>query len=326
MEQSRRLVAGMVALALAGFAAGLGAHVSLALLNDQETVPSTVTSASAWDTVPPTISSAVVSKQLEYYPSYLKNSASYFIYANITDAGTPTSGIATATANTSSFDTNQTATALVAGSYTVGGVTYNYRSGSKSANGGLAEGSHAFSVTATDAAGYSTSTSGLTVTIDNTKPSATDVQTTNVGVAGQPEIGDTITYTFSELIDPESILSGWTGATTNVVVRIANNAGGDKVTIRNAANAAALALGNIDLVGLGYVTATRDFGATGTASSMIAVGNTIVVTLGTASGLTGVEALTHPMLWSPATSSNDRANNACLGTDATESGTADVEF
>lgn len=326
MELSRRLATGMVTLAIAGFAAGLGAHLSLARLTDQETNPSTITAASAWDTVPPTISSAVVSKQLDYYPGYLKNSAAYFVYANITDDGTPTSGIATAAVNTSAFDTNQIAVPLVAGSYTVGGVAYNYRSGSKSANGGLAEGSYAFSVTATDAAGYSVSTSGLTVTLDNTKPFATDVQTTNIGAPGQAEIGDKITYTFSEAIDPESILSGWAGAATNVLVRFANNAAGDKVTIRNAANTGQVTLGSIDLVGTGYTTATRDFGATGTPSSMVAVGNTIVITLGTASGVMGVEALTHAMLWSPATASNDRANNACLGTDATESATADVDF
>lgn len=316
----------MVALALAGFAAGLGTPVSLALLTNQETVSSDFTAASAWDTVPPTISAAVVSKDILYIPGFVRQTGSYFIYANITDGGTPTSGIATATANTSTFDTGQTAAPLVAGSYTVGGVTYNYRSGANAANGSMAEGSYAFSVTATDGAGYVTSTSGLTVTLDNTRPTATDVQTTNVGVAGQAEIGDTITYTFSEVIDPESVLAGWTGAATNVVLRIAQNAGGDRVTIRNAANSAQLALGNVNLGGLDYVTANRNFGATGTASSMVAVGNTIVVTLGTASGVTGVEVLTYAMLWSPATASNDPANNACRGTDATESGTADVDF
>ena len=75
-----------------------------------------------------------------------------------------------------------------------------------------------------------------------------------------------MTLTFSEVIDPESVLAGWTGAATNVVVRITNAGGGDVVTIRNAANTAQLPLGSVDLTGTQYVTADRDFGATGTAS------------------------------------------------------------
>ena len=326
MELSRRAAALVAALILASFAAGLGVRASLARLTDQESAASTITSASAWDTVPPTINAAVVSKQILYYPGFLKNAAAYFIYANITDGGTPASGVASATADTTSFDTNQAATALVAGSYTVGGESYNYRSGSKTANGGLAEGPYAFTITATDGAGYMTISSGLTVSMDITKPAATDVQTTNAGVAGLPEPGDTIIYTFSELIDPESIQSGWTGAIQNVAVRFANNAAGDKVTIRNAASSAQLALGSIDLVGTVYVTATRDFGASGVPSTMVAEGNTIVITLGTPNGVVGSETVARTMAWSPATAANDRANNACLGTDATESGTADVDF
>ncbi len=51
------------------------------------------------------------------------------------------------------------------------------------------------------------------VTLDNTVPTASDIQTANNGsIVGRAETGDTITYTFSEAMDPSSILSGWTGA------------------------------------------------------------------------------------------------------------------
>ena len=61
--------------------------------------------------------------------------------------------------------------------------------------------------------------------VDNTAPTASTVQTANKagGIAGRPEIGDTITFTFSEPIDPKSVLSGWTGAATSAVVRIGDN-------------------------------------------------------------------------------------------------------
>ena len=82
------------------------------------------------------------------------------------------------------------------------------------------------------------------MTVDNTAPTASNVQAVNVAsTVGQAELSDTITYTFSEPIDPQSILAGWTGASTNVVVRL-NNANPDTVTIYNSANTTQLPLGS----------------------------------------------------------------------------------
>jgi hypothetical protein len=46
------------------------------------------------------------------------------------------------------------------------------------------------------------------------------VQSANVagGTAGKLEAGDTLTYTFSEPMLPASVLGGWAGAATPVVV------------------------------------------------------------------------------------------------------------
>ncbi len=188
------------------------------------------------------------------------------MYANVTDAG---SGVATVRANVSTVTTGQTTLALVAGSYSIGGVSYNYRSASVTANAVLAEGAKAYTITATDVATNSVTQGGFSVTVDNTRPTGTNVQTTNAGVAGQPGLGDTMTLTFSEQIDPQTVLAGWTGTSTPVVVRITQAGGGDQVTVRNAANTAVLPLGTVNLVGTNYVTVTRDFGATGTASTMV---------------------------------------------------------
>lgn len=326
MERSHRLLAVLLAVPLAGFAAGFGVRASLALMTDRESNPGTFTTAASWDGVAPTVANSVVSKTSPYYPGYLAQGGTYYIYANVTDGGTPTTGVSSVIANAGSFDSGQTAVALAAGSYSIGGVSYNYRSSQHGATGTLAAGSYAYTITATDVAGNSVIQSGFSVTIDNTRPTGTNVQTTNAGVAGQPEIGDTITYTYSELIDPDSVLSGWTGGSTSVVVRIAQNAGGDRVTIRNAANSAQLPFGTVDLVGVNYVTLNRDFGASGTPSTMVAVGNTIVVTLGTASGAVGTEAVANHMVWTPATGAHDPADNTCMTTNATENGTIDIDF
>jgi len=326
MGLSRRLAALLAILSLTGFVAGLGAGDSLALLTDSESVAGVFTTAASFDTVPPTVASSVVSKTVPYVPGYITQGGTYHIYANVTDGGASPSGVSTVTANTSSFDTGMTAVALVAGSYSIGGVAYNYRSAQQGANGTLAAGSYAYTVTATDVAGNSATQAGFSVTVDNTRPSGTDVQTTNAGVAGQPGIGDTITYTFSEPIDPDSILTGWTGGSTSVVVRIAQNAGGDRVIIRTAANSAQLPFGTVNLVGLSYVTANRDFGASGTPSSMVIVGNAIVITLGTASGAVGTESVAAAMVWTPVTGAHDRAGLTCQTTAATEATPLDLDF
>ena len=80
--------------------------------------------------------------------------------------------------------------------------------------------------------------------VDNTAPTAVDVQTTNAagGTAGKPEAGDVLTYMFSEPMKPASILAGWTGAATAVVVRFTNG-NPDVITVFDATNATQLALG-----------------------------------------------------------------------------------
>ena len=87
-----------------------------------------------------------------------------------------------------------------------------------------------------------------------------------------------------------------------------------------------LPIGSVDLVGTAYVTANRDFGATGTASIMVQSGAAITITLGTPSGATGTQAPTGTMAWTPTATVTDRAGNACTTTVANETGAADIEF
>ncbi|HZA26891.1 MAG TPA: hypothetical protein VE915_04470 [Actinomycetota bacterium] len=62
--------------------------------------------------------------------------------------------------------------------------------------------------------------------MDDIVPAGSGIQTENVsgGENGRPELGDKVIYTFTERIEPESIVAGWTGASTNVTVRIVDTA------------------------------------------------------------------------------------------------------
>jgi hypothetical protein len=304
------------------------AGAAFAVFTKSTPVPSNTFSTKAdWEA--PTASPSVIAKTVGYSAGYIKQGATYYVYANITDGGNPPSGVSSATANVSTFDSGQTAVALASGSFSINGVSYNRRSASLTANATITAGTYSYTISMTDAAGNARTQTGLSVVVDNTAPSATDIQTTNVGggTNGLAQIGDSITYTYAEPIDPNSILAGWTGASTSVVLRL--NHGGtsnDTVTIFNAANTSQLPMGSVNMGRTDYVTTSRTFGASGTASTMVMSGNSITITLGTASGATTTAASTGNMVWTPSSTAQDRAGNACTTTARTETGTADRDF
>lgn len=277
----------------------------------------------------PTIGASVLTKTTGGTVGQIKKGGTYYVYANVGDTGNPASGVSTVTANVSTITSGTTAAGLSAGSFTAGGVSYGYRSASLTAGSSLAAGSYPYSLTATDAAGNSKAQSGYSVVVDNTVPAGTDVQTVNGGSTnGLAEAGDRITFSFSKAIDPNSILSGWSGSATSVVLRLNNGAGSnnDTVTVYNAANSTQLPLGSVNLGRTDYTGASITFGATGTASSMATSGNTITVTLGTQSAAATTAAGTGTMSWTPSASATDPAGNGTATTAVTESGTADTDF
>lgn len=328
MKPGRRQVPRRFALVL--FAALLGlvaiAAVAWALYTDSAASNGNELVAAA-DWVAPSASASVIGKSQGGVPGYIRQGGAYMVYANVSDSGAPASGIAGVTANASAITTGQTAAALSAGSFSIGGVAYGYRSGTLTANASLAAGTYSYSLTSKDQVNNSRTQSGYTVVVDNTAPTASDIQTANKtgGTAGKPEAGDTITYTFSEPIDPNSIVANWTGEATGVVVRI-TNATGDPLTVYNGANTVQLPLGSVNLGRNDYATASATFGASGTVSTMVLSGNSITITLGTASAGPSTAASTGTMTWTPSASAYDRAGNAETTTARTETGGADREF
>lgn len=245
------------------------------------------------------------------------------MYANVTDQGSPSSGILTVRTNVSTVTTGATAVALVAGAFTVEGVSYTYRTAVQTASNPLAAGSKSFSITATDVAANVTTQGGFSVVVDNTAPSASDVQTVNGGATpGRAETGDQLVLTYSEPMEPNRIIAGWTGGSTAVTIRLVQNAGGDRVQVRNGANTAALPLGTVLLNRTDFTTVTRDF----TASSMVMSGSTISITLGTPSGAVTTAAAAAGMSWTPSATAWDRAGNACTVVARAELAPVDLDF
>jgi chitinase len=192
------------------------------------------------------------------------------------------------------------------------------------------DGSYTVRAKATDAAG-NTTTATSTFTFDTTAPAGSDIQSANGsgGVNGKPEAGDTVTFTYSEAMDGASILAGWSGASTNVVVRLNDGgAGSDTMTVWDPTNSTQLNLGSVNLSRTDYVTGNVTFGATGTPSTMVKSGSNITITLGSASdsALTGTAAGTGTMVWTPSASATDMAGNACSTTSKSELSATDKDF
>jgi hypothetical protein len=172
----------------------------------------------------------------------------------------------------------------------------------------VTEGLYDLRAVATDNAGNQAASVVANRTIDNTGPTAADIQTTNGGATvGGPEANDTVTFTYSEQILSTSILAGWNGASTAVTVRINNQGGNDRLEVWNAANTARLPLTNTFVnLNNNYVTANSTFTAT-----MVQGGATITVTLvALTEGTVQTDATTGTLSWPPSATATDLAGAA----------------
>lgn len=299
------------------------------------------------DWVGPPVEGSIIQKTQGYTGGFLRSGGTYRIYANVgADSGNPAAGIASVTANVSAITSGQTAVALSTsgGPWTVDGVSYAYRNASNLTAGTLSNTTYGYSVTATDADTPSGNvvSSNFTVTGDVTRPTPSAVESANGGsITGRMEQGDTLTLTFSEPIEPQTILGGWDGTSTNVVVRVTNGTGGgpgnnDHVQFWNATNATQLPLGRVRTGSNGYITAPGTYGTFGLAGSpvlstmVLTSSTTLTVTFGTASGTyatIGNQNLTWRSGDAPsAVAIIDRAGNTVQVSNRSEVGTFDPNF
>jgi hypothetical protein len=321
VSRSSRIAVGVALVAGAAAIAGV-AYAAYAATTSNPA--STITAAPDWTA--PTASASVIGRSAGCTPTtpgYLKQGSSYYVYANVSDTGNPASGVSTVTANVSSLSAVQTALALASGSFPIGGTTYGRRSAAVAADAVLTAGSKTYSLTSTDVAANSGTQSGFSATVDNTAPTASDIQATNKagGTAGRPETGDLVTYTFSEQMEACSLLANWDGSSTTATLVITNTGLNDTMTVWNAGYTLQLAFGSV-LLGGNSVTATATF-----TSAMVLSGSTVAITLGTqTSGSVNTSGSGTPSVWTPSASAYDRAQNAMAATTASESGSADANF
>ena len=323
MSRVRRLglLSVVAAIAVAALVVGVGVRGSAALFGDQETTTASEATAACFtnDAAAPTIPSSIISKTTPYLGGSIRQGSAYYVYANITGPATRV------TADIRPITGGQFLAPLTAGAYSVGGVAYGWRTASFTAGNPLAAGTYNYSVSAANAA-LQCRTTGFTVALDNTGPTGTDVQPTQGGgQSGRPATSDVITFTWSENIDPQSVLAGWTGASTGVVVRITNTGANDTLTVWNSTNTVQLPLGSVALGGE-YVTANSTWGASGTASAMVRTGNNIAITLGTEAGTTVRLNSNITAVWTPSAATTDAAGNTTTVTTVNEGGGADLNF
>ena len=185
----------------------------------------------------------------------------------------------------------------------------------------VADGAYQVRVITTDNAGVSVTGSTYTLIVNNQTPSGTDVTAGNGGsVAGRLEQNDWIRFTWNEPIAPASILSGWTGTSQAITVRVRNNSNNDEMHFYSGATQLNLVLSSTDLkLGGNFVSNDAVFNGTMTQS-----GNSITVTLGTRQSGTVQTAATSTMTWRPSANAKDLAGTASATTMVTE--TADQDF
>jgi hypothetical protein len=278
----------------------------------------------------PTVAAATIAKSAGGTAGYVKQGGTYYVYANVSGSGTPPAGVSSLTADVSTVTTGQTAASLSSGTWTVDGQSYNYRSAQLTAKSSLTAGSKSFTVSLTDSGSTKTTTT-YSVTVDNTAPKGSAIQTANagLGIVGRAEIGDTITLTYSEAVDPNSLFSGWDGSSMNVaVVLVDGGSSNDTIQVWDVPHVTQIPFGTIDLGRKDYITShSYDvFGASGTPSTMVMSGSTITLTLGTPSVTAETATGSGTMTWTPSASATDRAGNAASTSAVTESGSGDKEF
>lgn len=267
--------------------------------------PQTISAAA--DFLAPSASASAIAKAQGGTAGYVRAGGAYFVYANVTDSGSPASGVASVKANVSALTSGQTAVTLQPGSYSLGGVTYSYRSVELKVGSGIAAGVKSYSLALSDSAGNAHSQS-FSVTVDNTPLAGSSLATANDsgGTSGKPEKGDSVTFTFNEAPEPGSIVPGWTGTTAATVsVSIADTGSSDTLTV----NGSAATLGSVALQA-NYTTAGKN--STFTGSTMTLSGSTLKIVLGSEpAGNARTETTKRAFAWTPSSSIYDQAGNAC---------------
>jgi hypothetical protein len=178
------------------------------------------------------------------------------------------------------------------------------------------DGAYTIGAKTNDAAGNASALSATqTVTIDNTTPTVTGVVLANgtTSTMGQADAGDTLTVTYSEVLNATSICSGWTNGATQTATATVTISPGDALTVTGAScgtlNFGSVALGgNYDSSGGNNRTWTASI-TWNPSSDTFQVG----FTSNGNGGTEGTAQTNHTPSYSPNTNLTDVAGNAISG-------------
>ncbi len=171
----------------------------------------------------------------------------------------------------------------------------------------------------------------IAVRTDNRRPAAVSVDTTSSGrQPGVPEEGDVVTFRYSESLDTNSLLLGWDGSSTPVVVKVqssrtpAASGGGGNIGVSTSGShvlwvesAAGLvvAIGRVvDYSGEVAATAASgslEFGTTDVPSTMTQNNGSIRIELGRPSRTWDAGRFGNRWRWEPSTTARDAAGYEC---------------
>lgn len=183
-----------------------------------------------------------------------------------------------------------------------------------------------------DGSGAATTSATRGVTVANPAPSAANIQAVNGGVLGRPDTGDRLVYTYSTLVAPGSLRSGWDGSMTTVAPVFHDAlATGSSHASRDNVSVPGTNLGSVTFA-QNYVPAKGT--ATFAASTMVAsttmlngrLVSVVTLTLGmTTDTVTGVTTA-GAMVWTPSASVRGTDGQVCSTTPRTETGSSDRDL
>lgn len=226
----------------------------------------------------------------------------------------PASSLATDTVNLSLTDGTHTVSASQAATAGAGTVTFTGLNATT-----LTDGSVTASAYITANTSDISSTTSATLIKDVVAPSGSDIHGTNGGVLKQIDGGDTVIYTFSEAMDPGSILGSWNGSSTAVTIALTNSGSNDSVSITGA--------------NLGVVSTHKNYaGAAITCpGTMVMSGSTVTVTFPAAASCTpsnkfNANQAASQFTWVPVAAATDHAGNPDGTATVSESGGSQANF
>ena len=190
------------------------------------------------------------------------------------------------------------------------------------------DGAYDLRATAQDTLGNQSTSAIVSAYVNNLGPTGTDVQGANGGVNDRLDAGDSVTFTYSEAIDPASIMAGWNGGPAAMRVRVNNAGTSDSMEFYDAANTDAARAAR-DGHRRWRSTSTTSPRPTVFNATIVRSGSNITVTIGSliSGAVTSSPKGKNAMVWQ----TNSQATSLATGkpvlpATVTESGASDLDF